>query len=93
MEFRPVFMAHLIYSICQTDVDECSDNTNNCDSNADCTNTEGSYTCACKPGWTGDGTSCTGTCLSLMVILMFEYPEYPRFSYSTITSSKHTKNC
>jgi len=25
-----------------------------------CVNTVGSYTCACKPGYSGDGTSCTG---------------------------------
>ena len=29
-----------------------------CDVNADCTDTEGSYTCACKPSYTGDGKTC-----------------------------------
>ena len=31
-----------------------------CDENADCTNTDGSYSCACKQGFTGDGTICEG---------------------------------
>ena len=31
-----------------------------CDSNALCTNTEGSYVCACNLGYTGDGETCTG---------------------------------
>ncbi|MFO7825950.1 MAG: calcium-binding EGF-like domain-containing protein, partial [Cyclobacterium sp.] len=41
-----------------TDIDECADNTDNCDNNATCSNTPGSFTCACNDGWEGDGTSC-----------------------------------
>ena len=29
-----------------------------CDPNAECTNTIGSYSCACTVGYTGNGTSC-----------------------------------
>ena len=43
-----------------TDVDECTLVTHNCDSKADCNNEDGSFTCACRSGYTGDGTSCTG---------------------------------
>jgi len=32
-----------------------------CDENAFCTNTPGSFTCACKPGFIGNGKSCTAT--------------------------------
>ena len=42
------------------DIDECTVGTANCDSNATCTDTEGSFTCTCNAGYTGDGTSCTG---------------------------------
>ena len=28
-----------------------------CDKNADCTNSDGSYSCTCKDGFTGDGTT------------------------------------
>ncbi|XP_038075664.1 fibrillin-2-like [Patiria miniata] len=47
--------------VCQqeTDVDECADGLDNCDLNAACTNTHGSFTCTCNSGYTGDGTICT----------------------------------
>jgi hypothetical protein len=40
-------------------VDECQEGTDNCFVYADCTNTAGSHTCACKPGYTGSGLTCT----------------------------------
>ena len=40
------------------DIDECA--ANPCDVNAACLNTNGSYECSCRPGFEGDGTSCTG---------------------------------
>jgi len=40
------------------DIDECSTGTNDCDVNAICTNTIGSYSCKCKPGYIGNGTEC-----------------------------------
>lgn len=42
------------------DINECADSQNNCSSNALCNNTIGSYTCACKIGFTGDGINCQG---------------------------------
>ena len=41
---------------------------NSCDKNANCTNTDGSYSCTCKQGFTGDGAVCEGTCKFLEVI-------------------------
>ena len=43
-----------------TDIDECHINTDDCHQNATCTNTVGSHTCACKPGFSGNGTDCQG---------------------------------
>ncbi len=40
------------------DVDECSDGSAGCDLAADCTNSAGSFACACKPGYGGDGKVC-----------------------------------
>ena len=43
-----------------SDFDECSLELKPCDENADCRNTNGSYTCTCKEGYSGDGTICEG---------------------------------
>ncbi len=40
------------------DVDECATGAANCGANATCTNTAGSFTCACNPGYAGDGIVC-----------------------------------
>ena len=42
-----------------TDIDECTDGTDNCDVNASCANTDGGFTCTCDNGYTSDGTACT----------------------------------
>jgi len=42
-----------------TDDDECTLGTDNCDENATCNNTDGSFTCSCNAGYTGDGLTCT----------------------------------
>ena len=42
------------------DINECSTNSHSCDVNAVCGNTLGSYTCACKPGYSGNGRTCSG---------------------------------
>ena len=43
-----------------SDINECEGITHNCSSNADCNNTQGSYNCSCKPGYTGNGWNCKG---------------------------------
>ena len=40
--------------------DECITNQHNCDENALCFNTVGGHNCVCKPGYTGNGTTCKG---------------------------------
>jgi hypothetical protein len=40
---------------CDTDVNECAAGTDECDSSADCHNTDGGYECVCKQGYDGDG--------------------------------------
>ena len=42
------------------DIDECMNKTHSCDVNVVCNNTEGSYNCTCKPGYSGDGKKCIG---------------------------------
>ena len=43
-----------------SDIDECAIGTDNCDSRAICTNTVGSFTCACRVGYDGNGIFCSG---------------------------------
>lgn len=42
------------------DIDECSLNTDDCDTNANCVNTQGGFQCNCDDGFTGNGVQCTG---------------------------------
>ena len=41
-------------------MDECLSGDNDCDVNADCFNTVGSYSCSCNVGYIGNGTTCEG---------------------------------
>ncbi|XP_078381972.1 uncharacterized protein LOC144664667 isoform X4 [Oculina patagonica] len=43
---------------CENDIDECAMKMDNCSENAMCNNTEGSFNCSCKPGFSGDGINC-----------------------------------
>ena len=58
----PVSLFNSLSLLSITDVNECgSAGTNECDSKAQCTNTEGSYNCRCLNGYQGDGKNCSGT--------------------------------
>ena len=50
------------------DIDECEMGSDNCHENAQCINTEGSFTCYCNLGYTGDGTECS---VVLTIVLVF----------------------
>ena len=53
------------------DFNECaSPETNECDSNAQCTNTEGSYSCQCLGGYRGDGKNCEGKYLFYVILIV-----------------------
>jgi len=48
-----------LYTIITLDINECE--TVSCHEKAQCVNTDGSYECQCKLGYSGDGkTSCEG---------------------------------
>lgn len=46
------------------DINEC-DQKSTCDGNAVCKNMQGSYTCKCKEGFSGDGKTCIGNDISI----------------------------
>ena len=48
------------------DIDECvASMDNDCDTDANCINTPGNYSCTCNKGYTGDGMTCDGELLHL----------------------------
>ena len=49
----------MVYFSSFTDINECA--ASPCHHNASCTNTEGSYTCNCQSGYSGNGSICEGT--------------------------------
>ena len=57
------------------DINECGIMTDNCDVNADCTNTPGSFNCVCRAGFTGDGINCAGN-------VLYHYYYKPHLIYS-----------
>lgn len=61
----------IFLSILSTDINECEIGADNCDRNAICTNTAGSFKCSCKPGWLGDGTKCVGEFGKLFLLPSF----------------------
>ena len=46
------------FTLLVSDDDECLAGTHQCDETANCTNTNGSYTCECDIGYTGNGYIC-----------------------------------
>ena len=57
----PLTWPLFLQSIC-FDLDECTTCVDDCDYNAVCNNTFGSFTCECQNGWEGDGIYCTDVC-------------------------------
>ena len=51
------------------DIDECSSG-HQCDSSATCYNADGSYTCICNNGYTGDGRTCRGKSQEHIIIAL-----------------------
>ena len=51
-------MVTILYLV--SDIPECQRGLDDCDSNATCTNTFGSYLCTCDYGFIGDGYTCIG---------------------------------
>ena len=54
------------------------DNDDGCHDNATCTDDNGSYSCVCKDGFTGDGFNCTGNKLNYH----FDNPDIQSFRES-----------
>ena len=57
-----------LLSVRSADINECSRGTDNCNANANCINTQGSFQCVCRDGYEGDGIICRGMTLSMNCI-------------------------
>jgi len=54
-----VFNCVLLFTFAtHIDIDECNAGTDNCAEGATCMDTDGSFTCTCNAGYTGDGVNC-----------------------------------
>ena len=59
----------LCYTFIHSDIDECTEETDNCDDNAICTNTDGSFTCECESGFSGNGVQCDGKIIVILTLV------------------------
>ena len=71
-----------------SDVDECSADVHICGSNANCTNTNGSYYCSCHSGFTRSGKECVGKDimyrLLLKLLILFVWDTQKASCYRTL---------
>ena len=58
--FKSTGSSTSMHDFVSLELDECELETHNCHAKASCSNTDGSYTCKCDDGYTGDGFTCTG---------------------------------
>ena len=54
-----------------SDSNECTLGTHNCHGNATCMNTDGSFSCACDAGYSGNGVNCSGSELYCPFVFIF----------------------
>ena len=55
-----------------------------CHNDANCTDTDGSYECTCKEGYTGNGTFCTGT-ITIIYKAFFSKQHFKTYTFNYLT--------
>ena len=80
------------------DIDECL-TENQCDTDANCTNTMGSYNCKCKSGYAGNGTYCNGNdgiihfVLCKVICISEQNRQFPMFNLIISLSETNRYHC
>ncbi len=69
------------------DFDECGNYTAQCSPNATCSNSFGSYGCACNSGYSGAGVVCDGLYISFLI------PHMLTLAVDVDECAGHTDNC
>ena len=95
--FPPHSIMHVFFALClslcdlySSDIDECALRTDNCDANAECTDTFGSFSCACNPGFEGDGAV---NCASMRVLFTVCLSLCDLYSSDIDECALRTDNC
>ena len=72
--FFSFYLFFLSFSFASADINECQ-GTNSCATGgtSTCTNTVGSYTCACNAGYSGNGVTCTGEFFLFFLLFFFSW--------------------
>ena len=84
----------IIYLCFHVDADECTLGTDNCNSNAACFNTIGSFTCTCNSNFAGNGVVCVGESLrsfhfaSFCLCLNSHFLCLPSFHFACVCISR-----
>ena len=68
-----------------TDINECEDGTDSCDENVNCTNIDGSYTCFCSSGYSGNGTFCYGQAHTTSIDYITHFCTYIQISMNVMS--------
>ena len=76
---------HINGSCAVVDINECDITapTHTCSEYGTCTNTPGSYTCACAPGLFGDGRKCVMQSYEVYTVVQIQELQYIRFQVKT----------
>lgn len=74
--WSPYWSMSIIQIFISEDINECSRGLERCHAVATCTNTIGSYSCACPSGTAGNGFTCTGKWVCFMAKKVREHYTY-----------------
>ena len=58
VSLQRMFLSLLLLCVIVSDINECELDTDDCDENAECTDTIGSFRCDCNFGYMGSGREC-----------------------------------